>query len=426
MPRIHGLGVIILLALGLPADGQEWTRFRGPDGGGISESTTIPSQFSEKDFNWTTPLPGGGHSSPVVWGERIFLTCADDETARGSVVCVSATDGKILWTREQEAQPYRKHGDNSYASHTPAVDAQHVYVCWSTPESLTLAALTHEGEPAWSVDLGPYAANHGGGMSPIVWEDLVILPNDNDRESFLVAFEGKTGEERWRTPRHSDKFSASTPCVFRPQDAPAQLVFSAKVHGLTGVDPQTGAVLWEVTDAWNNRTVGSPVAGEGLIIGACGEGGGGTMLTAVKPGTDSSEAEVAYRLTEKVPYVPTPLVYNGLLFYWADSGIVTCARPATGETIWQERVGGAGGYFASPICVDGRLFNVSKQGDVLCIVASDKFELLGKSKLPFAERTHATPAVSGGRMYLRTYTHLVSVGGAGLRKANAKTPRSPR
>lgn len=409
--RLMRCSCLILLLLSSPAAmAQEWTRFRGPDGAGVSTAKTVPAQFDEQSFNWTTPLPGGGHSSPVVWEDKIFVTCANDETALGTLVCISAPDGKILWTREFDSTPYRKHGDNSYASHSPAVDGDHVYVCWSTPAALTLHALTHDGKDAWSADLGPYAANHGGGMSPVVWDDLVILPNDNDKESFLIALEGKTGKERWRTPRNSAHFSAATPCVFRPEDGPPQLVFSAKSHGLTGIDPETGAVVWELTDAWHNRTVGSPAAGAGLVFATCGEGGSGQLLLAVKPGGTGSEPEVVYRLTEKVPYVPTPLVYNGLLFFWADSGIVTCARAATGEIVWEKRVGG-GGYFASPICVDGKLYNVSKQGDIICLAAGEKMEVLGKSKLPFKEKVHATPAVSGGRIFLRTYKHLVSVGG---------------
>lgn len=393
---------------------QEWSRFRGPDGNGIgTDDVNIPAEFGEEDYNWKIALPGGGHSSPVVWGERIFVTCGDDATGEQTLACVNAADGSVAWTREFAAQRHNLHGENSYASSSPAADAHRVYVCWRDPQHLTLQALTHDGKDVWKVDLGGFAANHGGGASPVVVDDLVILPNDNDNAGFLVALDAATGERRWTVPRKAGKFSASTPCVFRPEGGgPAQLVFTALAHGMTGVDAKTGTVLWEIPDAWDSRTVGSPAAGAGLVVATCGEGPGGHWLLAVKPGgADGKAAEVAYKITDKTPYVPTPLIHRDLLFYWSDTGFVTCAKAATGETLWQERVGGAGGYFASPVCAGGELFNVSKQGEVVVVSASEKYELLGKTKLGLDEKVHATPAIADGRMYLRTYTHLISLGG---------------
>ncbi len=403
------IALLLLFVLAPVARGQEWTRFRGPDGLGVVDAKNLPVKFTEADFDWKTPLPGGGHSSPVVWGDKLFVTCADDKTAARTIVCLGAADGKIRWTREFPSTTYKKHGDNSYASPTPAVDAEHVYVVWSTPDELAVRAFTHDGKDAWKVDLGPYPTQHGGGASPIVFDDLVILPNDQDKESFLVALDAKTGAERWRTPRQTGPFSASTPSVLRPEGGPPQLVFTARSHGITGVDPLTGVVLWEVPDAFDSRTVASATTGAGLVFASCGEGGGGHWLVAVHPGRGSEKAAVVYKITEKSPYVPTPLVYKDLLFVWSDGGTVTCARAATGEQLWQERVGGS--YFASPVCADGKLYNVSKTGEVVVLAATGTFQELGKSRLGLKEKVHATPAIAGGRMFFRTYTHLIAVGG---------------
>jgi outer membrane protein assembly factor BamB len=402
-----------LLAFAAPSNGQEWTRFRGPDGSGIATpGADIPAKWSDRDFRWKIDLPGVGHSSPVLWGDRVFVTCGDEQTGAPTLVCVNASDGSVRWKRDYTSENYRHHGENSYASSTPAVDAERVYLCLMQPKQLRVVALDHDGKDAWSADLGPFVTQHGGGHSPIVFDDIVVVANDQDGPgSSIVALDRRTGEKKWTSPRKSYRFSASTPCVYRPKDGgPAQLVFTSWAHGITGIDPKTGLVLWELPEAFDARTVGSPVAvnDAGLVIASCGEGPGGHWIMAVKPGSGGAKPDVAYKIARMSPYVPTPIVKGNLLFVWADGGTVTCAMADTGETVWQERVGGT--YFGSPVCVGDKLFCVSKRGEVTVIAAADKFQLLARNDL--GEKSDATPAVAGGRMYLRTYGKLICVGGA--------------
>jgi outer membrane protein assembly factor BamB len=389
---------------------QEWTRFRGPNGSGISNAKTIPATWTEKDFNWKVPLPGAGHSSPAVWGDKVFLTTGDDQAGQVIVVCLSATDGRVLWQKSFAFTAYPKHNYNSFASSSPATDAQRVYVCWSVPARCTLLALDHQGKTIWEKDLGPFVSQHGNGSSPILYQDKVILANEQDGESFLIAVDAATGETRWKTPRKTAEAAYSTPCVYQPKDSKPELIFNSHAHGISALDPDNGKVLWDFPTAFDKRSVSSPLVAGDLVIGSCGSGGGGNYVVAVRPGDPASgkKPQLAYSIRRSAPYVPTSIYFGEHLFLWGDGGIVSCVQAATGEVKWQERVGGD--FFGSPVCVDGRLFCVSSRGDVVVAEASGHFKLLAKN--PLGELTRSTPAVAGGRMYIHTSQHLISVGGA--------------
>src|SRR5262249_10270471 len=166
---------------------------RGPNGTGQSEATTIPSSWSENDYLWKVELPGVGHSSPVLWGERIFLLSADPQRGTRYVLCLSASDGRMLWKKDYPASTHQVHQQNSLASSTPTVDGERVYCAWATPDEVTLLALTHDGEEAWRANLGPFVSMHGFGASPILVDDLVVITNDQDADSFLIAFDRASG-----------------------------------------------------------------------------------------------------------------------------------------------------------------------------------------------------------------------------------------
>lgn len=389
--------------------GQEWTRFRGPNGTGMSDAKTIPTQWSERDFNWKVALPGTGHSSPVLWGEKIFLTSTAEDRGKILVLCVDSADGKILWQREFPFRPFEKHKFNSFASASPAVDSERVYICWSVPERYTLTAFDHSGKTVWERDLGPFKSQHGSGASPIVHGDTVVLGNEQDGQSFLISVEARTGQTRWQTSRRSVVAAYGTPCVYQPQGSRPQLIFNSQAHGISAVDAETGEPAWEYAKAFDKRSVSSPVVAGGLIFGSCGSGGGGMYVVAVRPAdvATGQPAELAYELRRSAPYVPTALAVGELIFFWSDGGMVSCMHAASGILNWQERAGG--NFFGSPVCVDGRIFCVSTAGEVVVIEASDKFKVLARNALD--EPTHATPAIAGGRMYLRTLGHLISVGG---------------
>lgn len=383
--------------------------YRGPNGSGVSTSKTVPTVWTEKDINWKVSLPGPGHSSPVLWGDRIFLTTGDATTNQVWVLCLKASQGQVLWQRGFPISAYHKNAFNTVASGSPAVDAHRVYACWTTPERFTFAAFDHDGKSAWERNLGPFVGQHGGGASPIVFGDEVILANQQDGESFVIAVDAATGHTRWQAPRKTTEASYATPCVYEADDSQPVLVFASHSHGFSGIDPASGKVLWELAGVFDKRVVSSPVLAAGLIIGACGSGEGGSYLVAARPGNPKTAkpAEVAYTIRRSAPYVPTSICVGELLFLWGDDGTVTCLQAGTGAMKWQEHLGKH--YFGSPVCVDGRLFAVSTSGEVAVVRASDHFELLARNAL--GETTHSTPAVAGGRMYIHTSKHLFSIGG---------------
>jgi outer membrane protein assembly factor BamB len=408
----HLFRIVALLAFfvsGARLGAREWPRFRGQNGAGISNAGTVPVRWTEKDHNWKIKLPGVGHSSPVLWDDKIFLTCAENKTATRMILRLSAANGSIIWRQDYPSKTFRQHRDNSFATSTPAVDAERVYVTWTTPDEVTLLALNHDGREQWRRNLGPFKSMHGSGTSPIVYDDLVVLANDQQGEAFLIAVDCQTGRTRWQLKRRSGLTPASTPCIYRPQGGAPELIFTNTAHGITSVDPNSGTVNWEVPDVFLDRCVGSPVIGHGLVIASYGFGRRGTRLVAVRPSSKDKnlEPEIEYDFTESVPLVPTPLIRGDMLFLWADDGNVTCADVVTGEQIWQQRVDGS--FYGSPICVNERLYCVSRKGDVVVLTASDEFQLL--ARIPLGELSYATPTVIDGVMYFRTYSHLISVGG---------------
>ncbi len=391
------------------ASGQQWTRFRGPNGGGECDASTIPTTWTSEDYNWRVELPGIGHSSPVIWGDRVFVTCADEEDATRIVRCLDTSDGSLIWEQSFESTTYKKHQFNSYAAATPAVDKDHVYVSWSTPQQYTLVALDRaKGEVVWRRNLEPYKGQHGSGASPILFEEMLIVPNDQPENSSAIALERMTGETRWRTELPIRKGGYATPCIYRPTGGEPQLILSGSAYGLHSLDPRTGEKIWQMS-LFKDRVVCSPMIASGLIIVGSGEGGRGTRMVAVRPGDPGQgvEPEVVYEMKAPMPYVCTPVVYGDLLFLWFDLGVVTCLDAPTGEIHWQERIGG--NYFGSPVRVADRIYCISRKGEMVVLAAADEYELLARVDLE--ERSNSTPAIADGVMYLRTASHLMALGG---------------
>jgi outer membrane protein assembly factor BamB len=415
------LGLVTTLALVANLSGQEWTRFRGPNGTGISDSMSIPVQWAEGETNWNVALPGTGHSSPVVWGDRVFLLSANPEDATRFVLCYSAIDGKQLWLREYKSSAHHIHTRSSFASCTPAVDRDHVYVGWSTPDATTLMALDHDGEQVWSVDLGRWVGQHGFGASPMLYDEMVILhnsqqankldPGEQPGDSFMMAFDRKSGQEIWRTPLESVNVCYSVPFIFEPNDGPAELICTSTGNGVFSLNPKTGEENWAVEDAFKMRTVSSPIMAGGLVFGSTGSGGySGNYVVAVRPG---KQAEIAYELSNsskfKAPYVPSAIANGDKVFLLYDRGFAACIDAPTGEIHWSERTGAA--FSGSPIRVRDKIYCIDEEGIVWVFAADHRqYRVLAKNSL--GEASQSTPAVSGGRMYLRTMSHLISVGGA--------------
>jgi outer membrane protein assembly factor BamB len=270
-------------------------------------------------------------------------------------------------------------------------------------------AFTVEGRDKWRADLGPYEGEHGFAGSATICGELVVVSNDHEGRSFVAALEAATGRERWRLDRESGKSGYATPLVVETA-AGRRLVLTSNAHGVTGLDPASGRVLWE-RKCLPKRAVSSPVLAGPLVIGTSGDGGGDTTLVAVRmpdagAGGPSAEPELVFQLDRSVaPYVPTPLVVGERLYLWGDRGVVTCADAATGAIRWRGRVGGT--FSASPIAVGGTIRNVSADGEVVTLADGDAFEVLGRAAL--GEECRATPAVVGGRMVFRTVGRLVAI-----------------
>ena len=408
------LGCVFLLASA--GQGQEWTRFRGPNGQGISYAKTIPIKWTEKDYNWKVKLPGVGHSSPVIFSDKVFVTSGDQKANRGMLLALSVSDGKVLWQKEYALTRYRMNSSNSYATATPAVDGDHVYALWATTNETILVALDHDGGQVWRRTFGGFNCQHGPGISPVVVNDIVVFTHEHEKSnkearSAWIAVERKSGKTRWELERQtSRKTSYSTPCVYSSGTDTPLLVFTSLAHGMTGVDPRTGAVVWEAKSAFISRVVSSPVIAGELLVGTCGDGGSGKRLIAIRPGKNgkSTEPTEVYKIeSSSVPYVTTSLAKDGLLFTFHDRGEVSCLRSATGEQLWREKP--AGPFYGSPVWVNGKLYCITRKGEVVVIKAGPTYELLAVN--PLGEKSYATPAVAGGRMYLRTYSHLISIGG---------------
>lgn len=408
------VALLVLLSahtmLGHNAAAQEWTRFRGPNGTGESDATSIPSKWDSSDYNWVVDLPGIGHSSPVIWGERIFLQSADPDSGTQYLLCLNSVNGEAVWRKEIDAKSYHIHTRNSFASSTPAVDDAHVYITFATPDQIRVYAFDHAGTEVWSrQDLGPYASQHGWGSSPIVVEDMLVVSNlqmpskeHGAETSAVYAVNKNTGEEIWTSPRTSGKASYSVPCV-RETKAGPELILCSTTHGMFGLDLKTGKENWSAKDVFSMRTVSSPVVVGKHVFGSNGSGAGGNYVVAI----DLESRAEAFRVAKQAPYVPTPVANGDLLFLWYDKGIVTCIDANTNQQHWSKRVGG--NYSGSPVRVGKHIYCIGEDGTVVVLAASEKYQLV--SKVPLGEDSRSTPAISDGKLYLRTYSKLFSLGG---------------
>ena len=405
-------GVLVSFALVCCAQdvaAQNWPRFRGPNGAGVS-STVFPTRWSERDYLWKIKLPGLGHSSPVLWGDKVFITSGDNDTGKRLVLCLNPADGTTLWSRSFDGPKSRKHADNSFASSTPAVDERHVYVTWGDPQNYLVLALDHEGKEIWRSDLGPYKAGHGFGASPIAHKDLLIVPNDQDGQSALIALDRDSGKERWKLLRRC-RAGYATPCLLESGSGAAAVIITSYEQGVTSVDPASGKIQWEL-DVFDKShpqsAIASPIVAGDLVLATSGWLSVKYETVAVRLPRNGAAAHVVFKVDKIPPLTPTPLVKDDMLFLWNDRGVVACLDLATGKEHWRERV--AGSYYGSPICAGRHLYCISREGDMVVLAAAKTFQHL--ATIPLGEASHSTPAIAQGRMFLRTFTHLMCLKGS--------------
>lgn len=400
---------------------ETWPRFRGSNGSGIGTARRMPATWNRDDYLWRVTLPAPGFSSPVVWNDRVYVTSGDEKDGTQIIQSLDARTGRTVWERRFAADPYKKHHLNSYATSTPALDADHIYVAWGGPKGSAVVALDRAtGRDLWRYEMGPFVALHNFGASPMLVDNLVIVLADQDKHRRILALDSASGTLVWDKQEATPPIPAdvdpvlcqyvtyATPCVFRPAEAASQLIVGRTQVGVMSLDPRSGKQNWKL-DLFEFRAVGSPITDGQRIVAICGSGGGGQKAAVIRPGVPeaNTKPEVLYDVQKNLPYVPTPLIHDGLLYLWADSGKVKCVELATAKELWQGRIGGK--FYASPVLADGKLYGVSDKGKVFVLAAGRRYKLLGKVDLE--EKTMATPAVADGVIYFRTLAHLMALPG---------------
>lgn len=419
-----------------------WPSFRGKLAQGVAEGSGAPVEWdvdSGRGVKWKTPIPGLGHSSPVIWGDRVFVTTAisespdsplkvglygdiapveEDSPHRWMVYCLDKETGRVVWERTAwEGIPrVKRHPKSTHANSTPTTDGQRVVAFFG---SEGLYAYDFEGRLLWKKDLGLLdsgyfrapSAQWGFASSPVLYEGRVIVQCDVLSTSFVAAFDARDGQELWRT-RRQDLPTWSTPTVAEGEGSPQVVVNGYRQ--IAGYDLETGRELWRLQGG-GDIPVPTPVVAHGLVFITNAHGGmapiyairlkarGEISLSA----GETSNRDVVWSRPRDGAYMQTPLVYGEYLYNCRDNGVLSCYRARTGERLYQERLGSGGGFSASPVAVDGKIYFTSEDGEVCVVRAGPRFELLAVNSQGGV--CMATPAISQGTLYFRTRSHLLAV-----------------
>ncbi|MDC0935374.1 PQQ-binding-like beta-propeller repeat protein [Pirellulales bacterium] len=385
---------------------ENWSRLRGPNGAGQGGDTVFPSQWTPDDYAWSVELPGPGHSSPVGWEDRIFITSGDPATGDVTLHCLDAASGQEHWKKRFSGVVRKMHENNTYAAATPAVDAGRVYVSYVSPEGTTLVATDHEGEVAWRRVLGAFRGDHGFAASPMIADGVVCIQIEQADRSGLAGVNADNGKIRWVAKRPAGKASYATPCVLESKssgDPRTTVVDNAQSSGMRAIEVATGDVIWQLPNVFPDRCVSGPVIAGGVVFGVCGSGGGGKVLVGVDAhGTLEDPPQIHWQKKRQLPYVPTILADDNRVILWQDRGVVACFDLESQRASWDARVGG--NYYGSPVVSGGKIYCISRDGQVVVIESAEAFILLGKNDL--GEASNATPAIHDRRLYLRSETWL--------------------
>jgi outer membrane protein assembly factor BamB len=396
------LPLLLMGALAPSLCAENWPSWRGPRGDGTSRETIAPLRWSSQDnVAWKTAVPGKGHSSPVVWGDRVFVTTCLEQDGRRLLLCYNRRDGKLLWEQVVlTAELEKLHALNSRASSTPATDGRHVYVSFLANPRMQVACYDMDGHLVWRKSPGEFHSRHGFCSPPILYKDMVILNGDQDAVAWLVALDKSTGAERWRTDRPNRTRSYCPPLIVEA-GGKTQLVLSGS-KCVAGYDPDTGKQLWLI-DGPTEQYVASLVFANGLFFMTAGFPT--YHLMAIKP--DGAVAWHHDRLPERqASYVPSPIAHGEYFFVVSDPGFLTCLDARTGKKLWFERLGQH--HSASPISVGDNLYFVSDDGVTYVVKAGPRFELVSKN--PLGDECYASPAVSRGQIFIRTLHNLYCIG----------------
>ena len=410
-----GLALALLAGAGAPDEvamiavegegAKYWPRWRGPSGQGLVAGTGYTDRWSDTDhITWKTPLETTGNGSPIVWGNRIFLVTSADAGAKRGIAAFNRADGRKLWETFAPDAPAEDVKDkNGYASSTPSTDGRLVYAYLG---SHGVFAVDFNGKPAWHQSVGPIQAYHGTAGSPLLYKDRVIVYQDQRGPGgFIAAFDAKTGAVRWRKPR-SEQVGWGTPIAIRAGSRDEIIVSS--MRKVYAYDPGSGEVLWTAGGSLF-EVIPTPVVGHGLVFASSGRAG---PTLAIRPGGsgDVTATHVAWKEVKGSPFVPSPLLYEDVLYLINDmASIATAYEAKTGTVLWQGRLGDAvrEGFSASPVAVDDKVFFTNDMGETFVLQAGREFRLLHVNRLN--EPVLASPALVDGTWYFRTHGHLIAI-----------------
>lgn len=403
------IGWIAVAIIGLSAPtvlrAEQWPGWRGPRGDGASDEIGIPVHWSAtENIAWKTAIPGKGHSSPIVWGDRVFLTTCIEKQQRRMLLCLDRRDGRILWQRDVMQAPLEhKHFLNSFASSTPVTDGKHVWVTFLDVARMEVYCYDFDGNQVWRRSPGEFHSVHGFCSSPILYRDMLIINGDQDALAYIVALDKETGSERWRINRPNRTRSYCTPVVFNLAGRKQMVLSGSKC--VTSYDPDTGKMLW-IIDGPTEQFVASLVSTEGVIFvtGGFPE----HHLLGIRPDGQGNvtRTKILWHDTRGVSYVPSPIAHGKYFFVVSDEGRASCLDAKTGKRLWFERLGRH--HSASPVSAEGRLYFLADDGTMFVLDAGPKFKLIARNSL--GEECRASPAISQGQIFVRTLNQLYCIG----------------
>jgi outer membrane protein assembly factor BamB len=414
---LFGLSAVFLRpALG----GENWPSYRGPTDQGHCDASTLPVQWSEQEnVVWKTAIPGKAWSSPVIWGDRIWLTSAPEDGRELFAICVDKPSGKIVLNKRLHTvtEPQDCHDFNSYASPSPVLEEGRLYVSFGSPYIACLDSQT--GDVLWQRT--DFACNHfrGAGSSPLIYKNLLILHFDGSDFQYVAAMDKRTGKTLWKTDRSIDfqdldpqtgksfrdgdyHKAFSTPIVADVDGKP--VLISLGSMALYGYEPETGKELWRIESLHSHSGCCRPVAGLGLVFTPMGYT---APVWAVRPDGHGvvSDSHVVWKYPRGGARRPSLLLVDQWLFMLDSGGVAACLEAKTGKELWRERLSGS--YSASPICVDGKIYFFDENGKATIIEAAPEYKVLAVNHLD--DGLMASPAVSGHALYLRTKESLYRI-----------------
>jgi outer membrane protein assembly factor BamB len=419
--------LLVLLCCSFSSFAENWPRFRGPTGQGSSAEKGLPLHWNAtSNVVWKTAIAGDGWSSPIVWGDRVFVTSATEAGTKCHVLCLDRQSGKILWDKHVFDQiPLRKEGKNSYASSTPCTDGERIYAVFGDG---SVVALSFDGSIVWTYRDFKYYSRHGLGASPMVHNGLLIMPYDwstrvteagkypdvttEERtgwqipwdKSFIIALDVKTGKQVWIGKRGPSRIGHATPVILRERNAEQLLSITGDV--VQGFDLQNGERIWSVY-CQGEGLVPSPVYGDGLVFAASGFEK--TTLRGIRTGGkgDVTQTHIAWEQRKGVPTLASLLYVKPYVYaIIADGGITTCYQAESGDIVWQERVGG--NHSASPIYADEKIHFLSEQGETTIIETGPTFKIVARNSI--GEKCQASMAVSQKQIFIRSDKNLFCIG----------------